>query len=106
MRELAVLRMVWASAAWMAVEMFTHQHVANIEEVGSFSAAHDSNSGAEGRGAGDATTLAPCCVPSRVGVAPGRRVWRARRRRMVMNVTRICTGVYMDLYHVRCKLNQ
>ena len=81
MRELAVLRMVWASAAWMAVEMFTHQHVANIEEVGSFSAAHDSNSGAW---SGGRTALAPCCVPSRVGVAPGRRVWRATRRRMVM----------------------
>ena len=69
MRELAVLRMVWASAAWMAVEMFTHQHVANIEEVGSFSAAHDSNSGAERGTHGDAR-------PSRRAACRRASAWR------------------------------
>ena len=74
MRELAVLRMVWASAAWMAVEMFTHQHVANIEEVGSFSAAHDSNSGAE-RGTPRPSRRAACRRASawRRGGASGAR---------------------------------
>jgi len=61
MRALAALRMVWASAVWMAVEMLTTWCVRKLR--------------------GDARPS-----PYRVlSVAPGRRVWRARRRRMVMN---------------------
>ena len=58
MRALAALRMVWASAAWMAVEMLATWCVRKLR----------------GDASGD-----------RLSVAPGRRVWRARRRRMVMN---------------------
>jgi hypothetical protein len=59
MRALAALRMVWASAVWMAVEMLATWCVRKLR--------------------GDARPS-----PYRVlSVAPGRRVWRARRRRMV-----------------------
>jgi len=55
MRALAALRMVWASAAWMAVEMLATWSVRKLR--------------------GDARPS-----PYRVlSVAPGRRVWRARR---------------------------
>ena len=58
MRALAALRMVWASAVWMAVEMLATWCVRKLR--------------------GDARPS-----PYRVlSVAPGRRVWRARRRRM------------------------
>ena len=97
MRELAVLRMVWASAAWMAVEMFTHQHVANIEEVGSFSAAHDSNSGAE-RG-----THGPRAVLRAVARRRGAGEARLAREEAKDGHERD-QNLYMDLYHVRCKL--
>ena len=100
MRELAVLRMVWASAAWMAVEMFTHQHVANIEEVGSFSAAHDSNSGAEERG-----THGPRAVLRAVARRRGAGEARLAREEAKDGHERD-QNLYMDLYHVRCKLNQ
>jgi hypothetical protein len=54
MRALAALRMVWASAAWMAVEMLATWCVRKLR--------------------GDARPS-----PYRVlSVAPGRRVWRAR----------------------------
>jgi hypothetical protein len=64
MRALAALRTVWVSAAWMAVEMLATWCVRKLR--------------------GDARPS-----PYRVlSVAPGRRVWRARRRRIVM--TRGC----------------
>jgi hypothetical protein len=61
-RALAALRTVWASAAWMAeVEMLATWCVRKLR--------------------GDARPS-----PYRVlSVAPGRRVWRARRRRMTKN---------------------
>jgi len=66
MRELAALRMVWAAAAWMAVEILATCYMVREEAAG-----------------GRATLAVPRVVL--LSVAPGRRVWRASRRRMVMN---------------------
>ena len=62
MRALAALRMVWASAVWMAVEMLATWCVRKLR--------------------GEARPS-----PYRVlSVAPGRRVWRARRRVFVISI--------------------
>ena len=66
MRELAALRMVWESAAWPATWMAVEMLWSNVVRE---------------EGAGGRAALAG---PRAVGGAGEARLWRARRRRMVM----------------------
>ena len=66
MRELAALRMVWESAAWPATWMAVEMLWTNVVRE---------------EGAGGRAALAG---PRAVGGAGEARLWRARRRRMVM----------------------
>ena len=59
-RALAALRMVWASAAWMAVEMLASTWCVRSEEA-----------------VGGRAALAVSRTYRVLSVAPGRRVWRA-----------------------------